>query len=134
MIEAVPEWLQMLIVGIGGFGAGGYGVYRRLRSDSNSDFIDRKSQALINNLSEQLVHERDNSRKLGEVIDRLAKERNEAVQALGALEAQIEALKREVMRQEELNTQLKQEVLRLREDILVMARSLGPGSEQHGSA
>lgn len=117
MGEGLPEWLNMLLTGLGGLGVGGYAAARKLKQDRNTDKLDEKSRLIIDRLETQLETERKNSNHLGEVIDRLAKERNDAVQQTGRLEATVTALQGEVQRMraevvnlEEKNTGLTREI------------------------
>lgn len=110
---AMPETIQSILYGLCGTGAGGFAVWRYLKSSMNTDALDAKAQAIIKNLQEMLKAEWDKNQKLSDSIDRVAKERNEAVQAVGRLEGTIEVLsgqvntlKNEVERLERQNTTL----------------------------
>lgn len=124
----LPDWLQALIVGIGGLGAGGYTVSRMFKRDNKTDFVDDRGQRLIDTLSEQLEKERAHTSHLGLVIDRLSAERNAAVQAMGELKgqlmmmsSQIESLTKEIEKQERINSTLNVNVKELREEVMSMA-------------
>lgn len=99
MGEQLPEWLQKVIIAIGGSGSAGagiYGIYRLLKRDSRSDNLDEKSNGIIQNLERQLDCERTANAYLHEAIDRIAKERNDAVQNVGRLEGHVQALESQV--------------------------------------
>ncbi|QNJ57343.1 chemotaxis protein [Pseudomonas phage Dolphis] len=98
MWEGLPEWLKILFTGIGGLGAGGYAVHRTLKRDQTSDKLDERAQAIITRLESQLEAERRNNQILGQNIDRIAAERNSAVQQVGRLEGTVHALEGEVGR------------------------------------
>lgn len=141
----LPQFAQVLsYLGtvVGGLFVGGYAVKRKISTDSNSDKIDSKTQLLIDSLTQhlnderkwhasQLEKEREHANHLGTVIDRLSRERNDAVRALGALQGQIKAmseqitnLKAEIQRQEEANAGLNKMVAELRDEIMSMSRSI----------
>lgn len=98
MANGLPEWLNMLLTGIGGLGLGGYAVHRKLKADKASDVLDGKAQVIIERLETQLDSRIKENNHLGEVIDRVARERNEAVQQVGRLEGTVQALQGEVER------------------------------------
>lgn len=94
----LPQWLNMLLTGIGGLGVGGYAVSRKLKADKNSDTLDGKAQVIIERLETQLDAMIKENNHLGEVIDRVARERNDAVRQVGRLEGTVNALQGEVER------------------------------------
>lgn len=98
MVEGLPEWVNTALGGLLGLGAGGYGVYRKLRADSAGDRLDGRAEAIIVRLEDQLKSERENAKTLGESIDRVARERNDAVKQVGLLEGTVKALEGEVSR------------------------------------
>lgn len=126
-----PQWVEAIFFALTGTGLGGYAVHRSLKRDRNKDSIDTAAQQLIKALTEQLKEERDHSASLGQVIDRLSSERNEAVRALGEMSGQMSAmtseigrLKEEIVKQESLNLTLSNSVAQLREEVLLMAQQL----------
>jgi chromosome segregation ATPase len=117
MGEGLPQWLSTLITALGGLGVGGYAVHRKLRADGKSDTLDAKAQLIIERLETQLGTERTTNQHLGDVIDRIAKERNEAVQQVGrlegtvqALQGEVERMRAEVVKLEKKNTALTEEI------------------------
>ena len=124
MGEGLPQWLNMLVTGIAGLGVGGYGVHRKLRADGKSDTLDAKAQAIIERLENQLETERKNGVHLSDAIDRVAKERNEAVQQVGRLEGTVHALQGEVerMRAEVLKLEHKNQAMS--EEITGLSRTV----------
>lgn len=113
----LPEWLNALVAGIVGIGSGGYVVARKLKADRNSDALDAKAQVIIERLETQLGTERLNNSHLGEVIDRVAKERNDAVQQVGRLQGTVEALSGEVERMRGEVIKLEKKNVALTEEI-----------------
>lgn len=106
--------------GVAAIAAAIYGIKRRLSADTSADKLDGKAEQLITKLETQLQRERDHSQHLGEVIERVATERNEAVQQVGRMEGTIQALERELNRVgcelvklESRNTQLANQVEQL---------------------
>ncbi len=130
MGDGLPEWLNMLVTGIGGLGVGAYAVARKLKADKNSDTLDAKSQGIITRLESQLETERKNNAHFGEVIDRLAKERNEAVQKVGRLEGAVQALQGEIKRLEQKNASLTQEITSLHEEVRMLSGNIATLIEQ----
>lgn len=125
----MPEAIQSVIYAMCGTGAGGFAVWRYLKSSLNTDALDAKAQAIIKNLQEMLKSEWDKNQKLSDSIDRVAKERNEAVSAVGRLEGTIEVLsgqvntlKNEVERLERQNSTLGTQL----SEIKVMLTSFAP--------
>lgn len=134
-MSEMPSWLTNALSALGGAGAGGYALFRMYKRDKNSDTIDTKSQRLIDNLcaqldsereshSSQLRYERETNAILGQKIDALAKERNEAVQNVGKLEGQVTALQQqvthlrtEVEKLERGNAALIEQVTAMREEL-----------------
>lgn len=95
--------IEHLASAAGGFMAAIYLAWRRFKKDSNDDSVDTKSQGLINSLQTQLeaangviAAERQNSDHLRGVIDRLAKERNDAVKTIGKMEGRMEVMSEKV--------------------------------------
>lgn len=124
----MPEWVQSLLAALGGLGLGGYTVHRKLKADRTSDTLDAKSQAIIERLEEQLANERKNNLQMGEVIDRVAKERNDAVQQVGrlegtvhALQGEVERMRNEVVRLEKKNAELTHQITGLNETVRNMS-------------
>lgn len=131
MWEGLPDWLKILVTGFGGLGVGGYTVHRTLKRDQTSDKLDEKAQAIITRLESQLDAERKNNAHMGETIDRLAGERNSAVQQVGRLEGTVHALEGEVSRLrseiqslEQKNSELTQEISKLHGEITGLAESV----------
>lgn len=142
LMPEMPGWISNLLSAVGGIGAGGYVIHRRLKSDKNSDAIDSKGQQLYDSLAaqlgserishrEQLSYERETNMKLGETIDRLAKERNEAVQNVGRLEGQVTALQGQVTRLqseveklESTNKSLFEQIMAMRDEVSDMSARL----------
>lgn len=130
-MSEIPQWLSTLGAAISGIGLGGYAIHRRLKNDNNNDSIDSKTQLLIDQLQEQLKLERDHTSRLGNVIDRLSEERNNAVRVMGELNGQIismtneiRLLTGEVNRQEEVNIKLNESVRELRDQIMDMTKKI----------
>lgn len=113
----LPQWLNMLLTGIGGLGVGGYAVSRKLKADKNSDTLDGKAQVIIERLETQLDARIKENNHLGEVIDRVARERNEAVQQVGRLEGTVHALQGEVER-------MRAEVLKLEKKNIALTQQI----------
>ena len=135
-LSDMPGWVTNLVSAIGGIGVGGYTLTRIYRRDSNSDALDNKSQKLIDNLTHQIEYERETNIRLGQTIDRLSSERNEAVQNVGRLEGQItvlqaavEHLQSEVIKLEKINETLAFEVNTMREEFSAMRTSLSRSVE-----
>lgn len=127
----MEEFFTKLATGLAGIGAGGYAVWRLLKNDKKSDGLDGKAQALIDNLESQLKREIDEKHKVGSVVDRLAAERNEAVQQLGRIQGVVEGLENEVKRMtselvrvEERNKELSATVIELTSVISDLATKL----------
>lgn len=147
-MSEMPGWANTVMSALGGIGVGGYTISRIYRRDKNSDSIDDKSQKLIDNLSrqldleraghaEQIRYERDNNTLMGNTIDRLAKERNDAVQNVGKLEGQVHALQssvehlqREVEKLELANTALIGQVSGMRLELAAMSRMMAGNHAQ----
>lgn len=135
IMPEIPEWLAYLIYTVTGIGVGGYAIRRRVKSDSNADKTDDKTQRLIDSLTAQLEKERTHASHLGTVIDRVSAERNEAVTMLGELRGQlkvmtqqIKLLQGEVRNQEILNRNLNTTVSGLRDEILLMSNKISSGN------
>lgn len=88
----MPDFLYNALYGAGGAGAGGFAIWRYLKSTMNDDALNAKAQAIIKNLQDMLHTEWDKNQKLSEAVERVSRERNDAVQAMGRLEGQVEAL------------------------------------------
>lgn len=114
----LPQWLNMLLTGIGGLGVGGYAVSRKLKADKNSDTLDGKAQVIIERLETQLDARIKENNHLGEVIDRVARQRNEAVQQVGRLEGTVHALQGEVER-------MRGEVVKLERKNVALTEKIG---------
>lgn len=120
MGEEIQQLLQVLVTGLAGIGLGGYGVHRKLKADRNSDTLDSKASAMIERLEEQLDSERKHNAHLAEAIDRVARERNDAVQQVGrlegtvhALQSEVERMSTEVIKLEKKNKTLSEEITNL---------------------
>lgn len=122
-----------ILTALAGIGAGGYAVWRRLKSDNLTDSTDQKSQRLIDNLERQLQREIETKEGLGKVIDRLAAERNEAVQKLGKLEGVVHALEKEVQHMTEELHSLEKENAQLTSQIMNMSAALDEVRTQVGA-
>jgi chromosome segregation ATPase len=92
----MPQWVQNIASGLAGVGAASYLFWRRIRGDNHNDKIDDKAQQLINSIAKQLEDERKRCDHLGTVIDRVSKERNDAVRDVGRLEGAVASLQGEV--------------------------------------
>lgn len=110
----MPELLYNALYGLGGAGAGGFAIWRYFKGAMNVDALDSKAQAIIKNLQDMLRAEWEKNQRLSEAVESVSKERNEAVQAMGKLEGQVEALtgqvnmlKSEVQRLEAQSTRLE---------------------------
>ena len=114
----LPQWLNMLLTGIGGLGVGGYAVHRKFKADNNSDTLDGKAQLIIERLETQLDARIKENNHLGEVIERVARERNEAVQQVGRLEGTVQALQGEVER-------MRGEVVKLERKNVALTERIG---------
>lgn len=122
---------QQFVVGIGGIGVGGYAVWRKLKRDQKEDGLDERFTKQIDSLQSQLESERVENSKLGDVIDTLSAERNEAVKQVGQLEGQVAALRTEVHRlhddvehlQNE-NSHLRQEIHSLRGEVAELTKQI----------
>lgn len=144
-LSELPAWVENIGSALVGLSVGGYTISRIYRRDSNIDKIDDKSQKLIDNLSRQIdleresytgqiKYERDTNMRLGETIDRLSAERNEAIQNVGRLEGQITALSQavehlrsEVERLTAANQGYADEIGLLRTEIASWGRAGGDG-------
>lgn len=117
---AEPSFLgvfQDFLVGVGGFGVGGYAVWRKLRRDQKEDGLDERFTKQIDALQTQLQAERTENAKLGEVIDMISSERNEAVKQVGQLEGQVLSLEKEVHRLRDDVSHLQTENQHLRDEV-----------------
>lgn len=140
MWEQLPEWLKILSTGIGGLGAGGYTVHRILKRDKTSDNLDERAQAIITRLESQLDAERRNNQVLTQNIDRIAAERNSAVQQVGRLEGTVHALEGEVGRLrteiqnlEKKNSELTTEIAGLHREVRSLVESMRQLMAKDGS-
>lgn len=95
-----------------------YAFMRRVKKDAREDKVaDAGAEAeisVLEQLRNQLNYERDHSAELGKTIDRLADERNEAVQMAGKLEGEVTALTQQVEHLSEQVSELQRENEELR--------------------
>ena len=73
-----------------------YAALRKIKTDDTADKVDIKTQALLDNINAQLESERAENKALRDAVERVATERNEAVQTVGKMEGHVTALEREV--------------------------------------
>ncbi len=73
-----------------------YGLYWRIKRDFKTDGLEAKHRALTDDLNAQLDRERQRAEVREQTIERLAKERNDAVSEVGKLSAQVEMLTEQV--------------------------------------
>lgn len=121
MGDGIPQWLNTILTGLGGLGLGGYAVHRKLMADGKTDNLDAKARVIIDRLESQLETERKNGSHLGDVIDRIAKERNDAVQQVGRLEGTVHALQGEVERMRAEVVKLEKKNSALTDEIQTMS-------------
>lgn len=83
-----------------GIGGASYLFHRRFKNDSRNDKVADANAAaevsIIEKLQTQIDAERDHSTELGKTIDRLAEERNAAVETAGMLKGKVESLQQQV--------------------------------------
>lgn len=116
MLENVG-FLEKIGAGMVGIATVGYLWFRRIKSDNASDIVDSKSQKLIDNLNEQLSVKIAEISKLHEVVERVAVERNNAVQQVGKLEATVQLLGERV-------EEMKAEITRLELENKIMSENV----------
>lgn len=118
-------YIGTVISALGGIGATVYLIWRKLRGDKLADVIDTKSQQLINNLTSRLQAEEEKTKRLENSIERVAKERNEAVQALGRLEERIKQMETIVALLKRDNDTLRTDITGLRRDNQRLIEQIG---------
>ena len=128
---------NLISIVIGG-GAGSYLAWRRLKVDANGDKIDAKSHQLIEHLDAQLkearaqaVAEREHAKNCDATVERLAKERNAAVSAVGRLEGTIEALREKIATLTDEIQTLERDGVRMREEMQKHRASMDDLSEMN---
>lgn len=126
------ETITTALVGIGG---AAYLVIRKLKSDKTSDTIaenavslsekvDARTQTLIDNLQQEVQSKNDQNKHLSEVIERVASERNEAVQLVGELKATVGSLSERVMEMRNEMEKLEKENSNLASQVAQMTKDL----------
>lgn len=125
-----PEWVNVLFSALGGLGIGGYAVWRKVGADLKGDKLDEKHVQIITSLEQQLSSERELNKHQREVIDRVAKERNEAVQKVGRLEGSIQALESQIAHLQNQVTHLEADNKRLMQRVGDMSDKFALVSEQ----
>lgn len=94
-VQNLPDWAQTIfnvVIAIGFALLVIYSSVRKINADKKTDDVDEKTQALIDAVTDQLNSERGTNNHLREVIERVAGERNDAVQKVGELQGQVAAL------------------------------------------
>lgn len=87
-----------------------YGLYWRVRRDFDKDGLDKQYKQLLGDLNEQLEREHTRAEAREGTIERLARERNDAVSEVGKLTAQVEMLTTQVEKLEDDLAQARAEV------------------------
>lgn len=95
MIESIGP-LEKIGAGLIGLGTVAYIWIRRLKADSVNDKVDEKTQKFIDNLNHTIDQKTDENKHLSEAIERVAAERNEAVQEVGGLKVKVQHLEESV--------------------------------------
>ncbi len=100
-----------------------YAIARKLKFDRSSDTKDEKTLLILENLNTQLESERQENTELRLFIEKIAVERNQAVQTIGSLkghitglEQQVELLKEHVKMLESENRKMMLEVRLMRKE------------------